>query len=304
MEAKAKTKIWHGGLPSLLGAENAAQAQAAVAAAVAPLAPAGKGDAEPIAPVAAPTQSGAGKRVLPAPAGVATPSSWQAVTRVLPIEHVFPNAAGAERTAAAHVAAARASAIATAPITTAAVKTETESAPIDLDPLWPPLTLGARLRARLRGAAAAPHAHGLAARRARGLSGKLGRERLMLYGGMLALVTALLLVRVVRGAGAEAGEPPAVDAPAAQRAESLPVAPRSATAAAGSAATATAAPRAAGAIRTAPQGLERAAADALARGDYAAAERIYAELAKSVPEPSAYSEAARILSQAAQPATQ
>jgi hypothetical protein len=257
--------------------------------------------AAPSAP-AAPSQGGTGKRVLPAP-GAATSSSWQSVTRVLPIEHVFPNAAGVERTAAAHVAAARASAIATAPVATAAVKAETEAAPLDLDPVWPPLTLGARLRARLRGADAAPHAPGLGTR-AKGLSGKLGRERVMLYGGMLALVTALLLVRVVRGAGTEASEAPAVDAPAAQGAESPPAAPRSTAVTAGSTATATAAPLAAVATGSAPRGLDRAAADALARGDYPAAQRIYAELAKSVPEPSAYSEAARILNHAAPPPTQ
>ena len=49
----------------------------------------------------------------------------------------------------------------------------------------------------------------------------------------------------------------------------------------------------------AKQGLERAATDALARGDIALAQRIYAELAQSSPQHPAFREAARILAHSA-----
>jgi len=284
MEPKAKTKIWHGGLQALLaGGEGAPDVEHAPA-------PAAKRGATQIMPE--PLSKRGATQIGSAPfavqAAVVTPSSWQAVTRVLPIEQVFPQPPAAIASAAVQAAASSAGA---SPATaTDAASSESESTPLDVPASWPELTLGGRLRAKLAALGAPAHGSGLAAR-VRAIGAKVGRERLILYGCMLGVVAALLLLHVARGAVAEAGEQPQLARPTGPAATEPPIPRTAKDAVASTAPTTSSAP-----AGTVSQGVERAAADALARGDYAAAHRIYTELAKTTPEPSPYSEAARILS--------
>jgi hypothetical protein len=115
---------------------------------------------------------------------------------------------------------------------------------------------------------------------------KHGKERVLLYGVPVVLVPLLLVVKLVRSSAEDVEEPvqpPAAVAVVEEAPE--PVAPGSPAQVNVAAPPATA--------------LERAAVDALARGDYASAQRHYEELARSVPGTSVYSEAARILAAAA-----
>ncbi len=285
MEPKAKTKIWHGGLQALLaGGDGATDVENA------PASPTKRGATQPMPePLSKRGATQIGSAPFAVQAAVVTPSSWQAVTRVLPIEQVFPQAPAASASAA--VRAAASSGDATPAMATDAASSESESTPLDLPASWPELTLGGRLRAKLAALGAPGHGAGLAAR-VRAIGAKVGRERLILYGCMLGVVAALLLLRVVRGTVAEPGEQADLAPPTGQAATTETPTARTAKDVVASAAPST---------NSAPpgnvsQGVERAAADALARGDYAAAHRIYTELAKTTPEPSPYSEAARILS--------
>jgi hypothetical protein len=294
-ENKTKTKIWHGGLSALLGS------------AADPPRPSGTGtgtgtgasanaSTEQAAPLIAPEARAA----LLAPQPASLPSSWQAVTRILPIEQLFPNPAGngeQSRPSGAVASVATATAVPSAARLPNDSTTARES--VDTAIVFSPLTPGAKLRAWAAGIAASLPANALLTRATR-LTDRFGRERLFLYGGLLCLVLALLFVRVVRSTSAEQSEDAPVETPRTEAENPPPIDRRVATGN-GDRAPAAALPSA-NAAPTAATGLERAAADALARGDYAGAQRIYTELAKSTPEPSVYSEAARILSHTVEPA--
>jgi hypothetical protein len=114
------------------------------------------------------------------------------------------------------------------------------------------------------------------------------RERVFLYGALLAACGVALGLRVLHQPS---------DGPSLRESVPTQVAPQVAPASLeeplSESKVAEPAPPATKAV--AKQGLERAAADALARGDFALAQRIYGELAASSPQNPAFREAARIL---------
>jgi hypothetical protein len=130
----------------------------------------------------------------------------------------------------------------------------------------------------------------------RGLLAGKGRERVLLYGGLALFVVVALGFRAFRES---ARDPSSTTRAQAAATTSAPTARRDTSDTGKALPAAVALPTAA--ALSAPEGLERAATDALARGDYVLAQRIYTELAKRVPAPSPYSEAARILARAAEP---
>jgi hypothetical protein len=324
MDGRGKTKIWRGGLAeqaadALQRAEQAGDAPAAAE----PASAVPSASAPPEArPSAVPNAWSSGMRIgfaSPLAADQPRPSSWQAVTRVVPIERVFAKAAPNAPASAGKPGAA---------VPPAAALTGGSAGPAAAPPApgrptsrsvygvadedaFPPFTPVGRLRARVaivaralrgtRAGAVAAAAAKTTAERApvsaalvspKRASARVGRERLIMYGGVLALIAALAAVRAVRAAN-KAGATLPAHATTAEAAKPA-ISPRTAATA-----QATTTALAATPAPAAPVGnLPRAATDALARGDYAAAQRIYAELARSVPSPSPYSEAARILAQA------
>jgi hypothetical protein len=123
----------------------------------------------------------------------------------------------------------------------------------------------------------------------RGLQGERGK-RVLLY-GVLALVCAMgLTVRLVRARRAlDSVAESASETTTAVQVAQAPEVDESANPQVPEP------PREPGPALAAPHGLERAAVDALARGDNALAQRIYLELARAPAAPATFHEAARIL---------